>query len=228
MLAQIAGSPPSNLDRCPEMERSTVEVNPSQSYLEVKHFLALLPFFLIGLLFTTATGENASGSDNKIRIAYIVPTDREPTLEYEQRIATVIGWIQSYYADQMERHGFGRMTFRFETASDGQGPRVHLVRSSLTANALADTGHIRYEANGYWENSLAAMEAVDLLPWKPGEIWLLFVEAHSQQEDGSIRNWTTQADGKYRSGVALCSAEALAFALPEMMADRRLSWLGAA
>ncbi len=181
---------------------------------------------LIGLLLTPATGDAATGdaasvSDNKVRIAYIVPTDREPKIDYEERIATLVSWVQNYYADQMERHGFGRMTFRLETASDHQAPRVHLVRSSLTAKALADTGHVRYGDNGYWKNSLAAMEAADLPPWRPGEIWLLFVEAQEQQKDGAIRNWTTQAEGKYRSGVAICSADALAFARPEMVADRR-------
>ncbi len=129
-------------------------------------------------------------------------------------------WIQKFYADQMELNGFGRMTFQVEHASDGL-PVVHLINSPLTAAVFADIGHTRYAGGKYGDHALEEDRAAGFEPYKPGEIWINFVEAWNQMKDGSIHNGTTQGSCVYQSGMALVSANSLALADDSLIHDMR-------
>ena len=83
-----------------------------------------LYFTLTLLTFTTlAFVPNSIAQDNSpeyvVRVIYFIPNDREPDPNIDEKLDTLIKKAQQYYADQMESHGFGRKTFRFE--SDNQG-----------------------------------------------------------------------------------------------------------
>ena len=55
-----------------------------------------------------------------IRIVYSLPKNKEPLPNITQKIDTTIRKVQKHYADEMERHGFGRKTFTFETDENGK------------------------------------------------------------------------------------------------------------
>ena len=63
------------------------------------------------------------GEPRTVRMIYFLPNDRSYQGHVVQKMKDEIRKIQTLYAEQMQAHGFGRRTFRFETDSVG-GPLV--------------------------------------------------------------------------------------------------------
>ena len=61
-----------------------------------------------------------------VRMIYFLPNDRPFRAEVVASMKATIRQIQSFYAEEMERHGHGSLTFRFETDDRGE-PLVHRV-----------------------------------------------------------------------------------------------------
>ena len=64
-----------------------------------------------------------------VRFIHFLPNNQEPDPDIDK----LDGWIkdaQQFYADEMERHGFGRKTFRLETDEDGK-TLVHHITGRL-------------------------------------------------------------------------------------------------
>ena len=59
-------------------------------------------------------------SQDKVRIIYFLPRDGSVQLGMWTKLDTLIRDVQDFYADQMERNGFGRKTFTFETDEEGE------------------------------------------------------------------------------------------------------------
>lgn len=154
-------------------------------------------------------GEGGKHSAYRVRVAYVIPSDRKPQADYQAKVAVLLSRIQNFYADQMEFSGFGRMTFEFEAEADGK-PTVHLIHSPLTAAVFADSGHARYTTGKYWEHAFQSVIDGGFAPDAQGEVWICFAEAQEQQPDGTIRNDTCQGSGRYGNGFALCSGLELA------------------
>ncbi len=74
-----------------------------------------------------------------VRLIYFLPRDRRPRPDIDAQMDRLIKEVQTFYADEMERHGFGRKTFQFETDADGNAVVYHI------------TG--RYEDMDYHNNS---------------------------------------------------------------------------
>ena len=66
------------------------------------------------------------GEPRTVRMIYFLPNDRPFRQEVVNSIKDAIPKVQTFYADQMEAHGYGRKTFRFETDQQGE-PLVHRV-----------------------------------------------------------------------------------------------------
>ena len=66
------------------------------------------------------------GEPRTVRMIYFLPNDRPYRAEVIQRMKDEIRSIQTFYAEQMEAHGYGKLTFRVETDAQG-GPMVHRV-----------------------------------------------------------------------------------------------------
>ena len=61
-----------------------------------------------------------------VRLVYFFTRDRQPQLDINTKIDGLIKDTQKLYADEMERHGFGRKTFRFETDAHGNAVVYHV------------------------------------------------------------------------------------------------------
>ena len=61
-----------------------------------------------------------------VRLIYFFPRDRQPHPDINMKIDGLIKDTQKLYADEMERHGFGRKTFRFETDAHGNAVVYHV------------------------------------------------------------------------------------------------------
>ncbi len=66
------------------------------------------------------------GDPRIVRMIYFLPNDWSYRAEVVDSMKTIIRQAQTFYADQMEAHGYGRKTFRFETNDRGE-PMVHRV-----------------------------------------------------------------------------------------------------
>ena len=66
------------------------------------------------------------GEPRTVRLIYFLPNDRPYRAEVVQRMKDEIRAVQTFFAEQMEAHGYGRRTFRVETDTQGE-PMVHRV-----------------------------------------------------------------------------------------------------
>ena len=61
-----------------------------------------------------------------VRLIYFFPRDRQPQSDINTKMDRLIKDAQEFYAEQMESHGFGRKTFRFETDAHGNAVVYHV------------------------------------------------------------------------------------------------------
>ena len=73
------------------------------------------------------------GDPYTVRLIYFRPSDRQPRPYIDAQMDTLIKRVQQGYANDMERHGFGRKTFTFEADSMGKAV-VHHVNGQFTAD----------------------------------------------------------------------------------------------
>ena len=66
------------------------------------------------------------GEPRTVRLIYFLPNDRPYRAEVVQRMKYEILSMQTFFAEQMAAHGYGKLTFRFETDPQGE-PIVHRV-----------------------------------------------------------------------------------------------------
>lgn len=103
-----------------------------------------------------ATNLNA-GEPYTVRQIYFHPSDRPPSEEINATLDTLVKEVQQFYADEMERHGFGRKTFRLETDAFGKTVK-HFVKGKFTSEHydinLIDQAHEEIFEQIEWSNHL--------------------------------------------------------------------------
>ena len=70
------------------------------------------------------------GELRTVRLVYFLPKDRSPQPNIDSEMDALIRNVQQSYAEQLENHGFGRRTFRFETDASGKAV-VHHVKGKF-------------------------------------------------------------------------------------------------
>ena len=88
-----------------------------------------------------------------VRLVYFRPSDRPVRPDVDAEIDGPIKKAQQFYADEMERHGFGRKTFQFETDAHGNAVVHHVNGKFIEAY---------YRQNGGWGTE--TREQIDRLP----------------------------------------------------------------
>ena len=89
-----------------------------------------------------------AGEPRTVRMIYFLPNDRQPRTDIDATFDTLIRVVRQSYAEQMESHGFGRRTFRFETDGDGKA-LVHHVEGEY------DDVHYHTDSFGkVWEETV--------------------------------------------------------------------------
>ena len=64
------------------------------------------------------------GESRTVRMIYFLPNDRPYRAKVVDSMKVVIRQIRTFYAEQMQAHGYGNKTFRIETDAQGE-PMVH-------------------------------------------------------------------------------------------------------
>lgn len=67
-----------------------------------------------------------------VKLIYFIPSDCGAQEDIPENLDKMIKSVQNYFADEMERHGFGRKTFTYETNEDGSA-KIYLVEGRTTA-----------------------------------------------------------------------------------------------
>ena len=67
-----------------------------------------------------------AGEPRTVRMIYFLPNDDPYRADEVDGIKSVIRRVQTFYAEQMQAHGYGNTTFRIETDAQGE-PMVHRV-----------------------------------------------------------------------------------------------------
>lgn len=134
----------------------------------------------IAALVMVATGivaVTASASAHDIRLGYVIPSNRTAQPDAVANLQAYLPTLRQWYGEQMDRYGFGFKTFRYETLLDGVTPLVRVVNTAQTdANIRTDI----------WARTLDAAASGGLSVWTPGQVWMLFSEAHQQQANASV------------------------------------------
>jgi len=99
---------------------------------------------------TPTAGTEPAGVDIRtphqyVYIVYLNPADRECLPDYQERLDRVMTEVQTWYRDEMERNGFGPMTFPLERDADGRlvihvikGTRAYALGEEITSVEMRD------------------------------------------------------------------------------------------
>ena len=107
-ICHASPQPSTNVHFCHVLDAEDMQVRDS-IYAATKHALNL-----------------NVGEPRTVRIIYFLPNDRPFRQEVVDSMEVTIRQIQTFYAEQMQAHGHGNKTFRFETDAQGE-PVVHRV-----------------------------------------------------------------------------------------------------
>ena len=72
-------------------------------------------------------------SSDVVKLIYFLPSDRPPQPDIPEKLEQLMQDVQKFFADEMERHGFGRKTFSVERNVDGSA-KVYLFEGRTTAD----------------------------------------------------------------------------------------------
>ena len=99
----------------------------------MKTLLYFTRTLFIFVIFAFISNSFAQDTDPEyvVRQIYFHPSDTPIPDRIDTQLDELVNEVQTFYADEMERHGFGRKTFRLET--DAQGNQVrHYVEGKFT------------------------------------------------------------------------------------------------
>ena len=87
-----------------------------------------------------------------VRLVYFLPNDRPARPDRIEALRQLIKDTQQFYADEMERYGYGRKTFRVETDTSGV-PVVHSVNGQFN-----NAHYLKSVEPGVWKEIVAQFE----------------------------------------------------------------------
>ena len=118
-----------------------------------RFILSTIIVYLTGGTLNSAVADLNVGEPRTVRMIYFLPNDRPHRAEVVQRMKDTILKVQTFYAEQMQAHGYGEVTFRIET--DGQGkPNVHRVDGQFpNSHYLDSTSFVRDEIEKLFDYS---------------------------------------------------------------------------
>ena len=99
--------------------------------MKTKLYLVITLFAFVTLVVLPNSFAQEVLSQQSVRLIYFLPNDRPARPERVAALRQLIKDTQQFYADEMQRHGFGRKTFRVETDKDGE-PLVHHIEGKFT------------------------------------------------------------------------------------------------
>ena len=154
-----------------------------------------------------------------VRVAYLIPSNRTAQPGAVQALQQAVVWMQKFYRDQMERYGFGPLTFDYETQADGVTPQVWTVHVNDTdANMRADL----------FNRTMGDAFGAGVPVGTPGQDWMVIPETHVESSTGAITGSTSLGESLgsgLGGGEALTASDLLPFLSDASLTDDR-PWAG--
>ncbi|MDE0086828.1 MAG: hypothetical protein OXU23_14005 [Candidatus Poribacteria bacterium] len=154
--------------------------------MKPKHALIFTLLISAMLVFVPNSFAQNASNENIVHMIYFLPNDKQPSADIQTRLVTLITEVQQFFADEMDRHGFGRKTFKLETDPTGK-PIVHHILGKHTDGYSADK--VAEEISKYFDVSKG--------------FYLVFADA-SVEEIGFCARARSRGN---RAGIAVFSAE---------------------
>lgn len=154
----------------------------------------------------------------RVRIVYLVPSNREPQPNAKQTLQRYALRVQTLYRENMARQGYGERTFAFETEPDGVMPKVHVAHVPQTDAQFQDPDY-----NTRFGNILNGVSAAGFPAFQQGEILWVIPEMHQQLPDGTFLESAAfvGGTGTPTSGFAAVSSDFLARMPATFLTDNR-------
>jgi len=132
----------------------------------------------------------------ELHLVLWTPADREPAPRFRERLSAILLDIQSFYAREMQRHGFGPRTIGLPKQADGL-LRIHLVRGLHPYDEYnVDSGHaIREECRPVLAKAGIDVQNETVVIFCNMSVWDAAARTMSQ-------NSPYYASGTHRSGTA--------------------------
>lgn len=129
-------------------------------------YLALILLTFISLAFLRISFAQETPPAYTVRLVYLLPSDREAQPDIDAKFDALIKKTQAFFADEMERHGFGRKTFRFESDANGNAI-VHHVTSAQNDEYFQNWGSDHQPVRAYFGDQFDLdkyifLEAIDV------------------------------------------------------------------
>jgi hypothetical protein len=173
---------------------------------------SLLIIFLIG---SGRARAQVQFQPYEVHIGYVISSNRQAQPNAVADLQASIVAIQGWYADQMNRYGFGPKTFQFETLPDGVTPKVYTTKAALTdaqmqQNLFSNTVGTAAFGVGPSNN-----------PGSAKTVWALFNEEHIETANGSVLGDTSlgSGGGGDTGGITVQSSNLLPFENPSMLSN---------
>ena len=171
------------------------------------------PVSMLGL-----PGPLAAAPPYRVRIVYMVPSNRDAQPQAEQILQRYVLSVQSLYRENMARQGYGNKTFEFETEADGLIPKVHIVRVSQPDTSFHDSDY-----GTRWGKILNGVASAGFPAFVEGEVLWVVAEIHQQLADGSFLESSLFFGGAgiQNTGAAVVTGETLALMPSTFLVDDR-------
>ena len=106
--------------------------------MKTRHYLifTLITFVMFSLV--SHGFSQANSPEYVVKTIYFYPKDAEPQFDIDAVLNAKMKEAQTFFADEMERHGFGRKTFRLETDEQGN-TKVHHLKGSKNSSYYTGT-----------------------------------------------------------------------------------------
>ena len=150
-----------------------------------------------------------------VRVAYIVPSNRTPQEGAVPALQQAVVWMQKFYQEQMDRYGFGPLTFDYETQADGVTPQVWTINVNDTdANLRADL----------FNHTISDAIAAGVPVGHPGQDWMLIPLSHVEASNGAITGSTSlglSLGSGLGGGEAITASDLIPFLSDASLTDDR-------
>ena len=149
------------------------------------------------------------GEPRTVSMGYIVENDRPYRQEVVDSMKVIIRQVQTFYAEQMQAHGYGNKTFRIETDAQGE-PLVHrdMAYPGIRVNVFETENGFATAHNSNKRRGGAAISASALsFHTVAHELGHAFGLPHDFRDDAYIMSYGGRS--RSRSRLSACAAEFL-------------------
>ena len=158
----------------------------------------VVTLLLVSILFIEIEGQaNSDGpsinANGMVRLVYFLPNDRPVRPDRMAALRQLIKDAQQFFADEMERHEYGRQTFTVETDNNGE-PVVHQINGKFSDNYYY-TGTTDFKV---WDELLEHFAAPDALQHVYFIAIDLSYEALNDGQSGGLGGVTGQTRLRHR------------------------------